>query len=184
MIWSFCKYPVGADLGAAFAVNAAIPMVKESILFIGVKHQITSMRWFTPSAIPRITPETAINAMTGMYRKISVLTPVREVNVVEPVKFRARYAVTGGIMRSGVIAAMNLAHPGKSVPEAKAAANGIATTPPRRRPFVEKSFVGMNGSRIGKSTDPAITAETAASAATGPARNPSTAATTMAGSEM
>ena len=35
------------------------------------------------------TPVPAISAMTGTYRKISFFTPVRDVNVVQPVKFRA-----------------------------------------------------------------------------------------------
>ncbi len=108
------------------------------------------MRRLTPSTIPRMIPETAMNVITGTYRKISFLTPVRDVKVVEPVKFRARYAVTAGIMRRGVYRALKLAQPGRAGAEANAAANGIATTPPRRRPFVEKSFVGMNGSRTGK----------------------------------
>lgn len=40
-------------------------------------------------------PEMNITARIGMYLKISRLTPVLDVNVVEPVKFRARKATTG-----------------------------------------------------------------------------------------
>jgi hypothetical protein len=40
-------------------------------------------------------PEMNINARIGIYLKISRLTPVLDVNVVEPVKFRARKATTG-----------------------------------------------------------------------------------------
>jgi hypothetical protein len=184
MLRSFQKYAVGADLGAAFAVDAQILMVTEGVLRVGIKHQITPMRRFTPSTIPSMIPETAMNAMTGTYWKISFLTPVREVKVVEPVKFRARYAITAGIIRSGVMVAMSKAQPGRAGVEANAAENGIVTTPPRMRPFVEKSPVGMNGSRTGKSTVPATTAEMAASTATGPARNQSTAAIIIAGNAM
>src|SRR5665647_94188 len=118
----------------------------------------------------------------GTYRNISFLTPVREVNVVAPVKFRARYAVTAGIMRSGVRVAVSAAQPGRAVPDANATANGSAQTPPRMRPFVVKSFVGIKGSRTGKSTVPATTAAMAASAATGPARNQSIIARMIVGS--
>ena len=38
-----------------------------------------------------------IHAMAGMYANISALTPVREVNVLVPVKLSARYAVMGGM---------------------------------------------------------------------------------------
>jgi hypothetical protein len=77
MLLSFRKHTVGADLGAAFAVDAPILMVMEGVLFVGIKHQITPMRRLTPSTIPRMLPETAMNAMIGTYRKISFFTPVR-----------------------------------------------------------------------------------------------------------
>jgi hypothetical protein len=184
MICPFSKDCVRADLRTAFAVDAQVLMIGKGGFCIRIEHQITPIRRVKPNAMPRITPETAINVITGMYRKISFLTPVREVNVVEPVKFRDRYAVTAGIMRSGVIADASLAHPGSDVSEKNAPATGIAPIPPRRKPFVEKSFVGMKGSRRGNSTVPATTAKTAASAATGPARNQSPAVTTIAGTAM
>ena len=93
-----------------------------------------------------------MTAMTGTYRKISFLTPVREVNVVHPVKLRAMYAVTAGISRSAVIAASVFAQNGIAGTVAKEAANGTATSPPSRSPFVEKSCVGINGSSAGKRT--------------------------------
>ena len=42
-------------------------------------------------------PTTNNTAIGGMYRYISLRTPVRDVNVELPVKFSARYAVTGGM---------------------------------------------------------------------------------------
>ena len=56
-------------------------------------------------------------------------------------------------------------------PLSYARANGIATINPRIRPFVEKSFVGMNGRRTGKSIVPVTIVVTTAIDATGPARN-------------
>jgi hypothetical protein len=41
-----------------------------------------------------------IHAMLGAYLNISRWTPVLDVNVDEPVKFNARYAVMGGKVRA------------------------------------------------------------------------------------
>jgi hypothetical protein len=117
MFRSLRKHSMGTDLHTAFAVDAQVLMIVKGGFCIRIEHQITPIRRVKPNAMPRITPETAINVITGMYRNISFLTPVREVNVVEPVKFRDRYAVTAGIMRNGVIADASLAHPGRDVSE-------------------------------------------------------------------
>ena len=61
-----------------------------------------------------ITPVPAMSAMTGTYRKISFFTPVLEVNVVQPVKFREEYATTAGMMRSAVSAPAAFAQPRQS----------------------------------------------------------------------
>jgi hypothetical protein len=155
MICPFRKYSMGTDLRTTFAVDTTVLIIPEGSFCVRIKHQITPMRRVRPNAMPRTTPKTAINVITGIYRKISFLTPVREVKVVDPVKFSDRYAVTAGIMRSGVRADASLAHPGRDVSEKNTPANGSAPIPPRRRPFVEKSFVGIKGSRRGNSTVPA-----------------------------
>src|SRR5208283_1172963 len=169
-VFSLAKNTVGADLRAAPAVDALFREITKRILRIGVKHQATPMRRRMPSTIPRKVPAPAMSTIAGTYRKISFFTPVRDVNVVEPVKLRARYAVTTGMIRSGTSTVTIRTMPDIPGFRAKVTANGIATIAPRMNPFVEKSRVGITGSRAGKSTVPERTATTAASAATGPAR--------------
>ncbi len=45
-------------------------------------------------------PLPAIQPMMGIYLKISRFTPVREVKVVEPVKFNVMKAVIAGMIKS------------------------------------------------------------------------------------
>jgi hypothetical protein len=167
---------VGTDLRTSLAVDTSIGIIMKCGFRIRVKHQITPSSLLTPSMIPARIPKPAITAIPGTYRKISFLTPVREVKVVHPVKLRAIYAVTAGIIKSAVAAASKFAQNGIAGTVAKETANGKATSPPRISPFVEKSCVGINGRSAGKITVPAITADITASAATGPARNQRSAA--------
>lgn len=109
--------------------------------------------------------------MIGTYRKISFLTPVLEVKVVHPVKLRAKYAVKAGIIRSRTSDIRIFCHKGiAEFIEKETIAKGIETTYPKMSPFVLKSCVGINGSRVGKSTVPAKTVVIAARAASGLAR--------------
>src|SRR5512137_1047602 len=149
---------MGTDLRASFAVDTSFGIKVERGFRIRIKHQITPSSLHTPRMIPAMIPKPAMTAMTGTYRKISFLTPVREVNVVHPVKLRAIYAVTAGMIRRAMAAASVFAQNGNAGTLAKEAANGTAISPPRRNPFVEKSCVGINGSSAGKSTVPAMTA--------------------------
>jgi hypothetical protein len=157
---------MGTDLRASFAVDTSFWIIVERGFRIRIKHQITPSSLHAPRMIPARIPKPAMNAIAGTYRKISFLTPVREVKGVHPVKLRAIYAVTAGISKSAVVAASVFAQNGIFGTVANEAANGRATSPPRRSPFVEKSCVGINGSSAGKITVPAITADIAASAAT------------------
>jgi hypothetical protein len=65
--------------------------------------------------MPIIMPITAIATIIGTYLKISFFTPVREVKVVDPVKFSPRYATTAGMIRSGTSAPAPVARLG--IPE-------------------------------------------------------------------
>ncbi len=86
-------------------------------------------------------------------------------------------------MRSSAVAAdIPFAQTGSAGFMQNETAKGIATNAPSISPFIEKSCVGINGSKAGKSTVPARTADTAASVATGPARNQRIAAATNIGS--
>lgn len=127
------------DLCAAFAVNTLFFMIVEGIFKIGIKHQIIPIYLHSSSTIPKDIPDTVINAMTGTYLKISFFTPVLDGKGVEPVKFRPRYAITAGIIRSGIAAPATAAHFGISEVNPNAKANGIAASVPRMKPFVEKS---------------------------------------------
>jgi hypothetical protein len=115
-------------------------------------------------------PEPAISAITGTYRYISFLTPVLEVNVVQPVKLSARYAVTAGMVKSKASDMIAFIKRGIAGSAAKEFAKGIAASSPYISPLVLKSCVGMNGRRAGNSTVPVITVVIAARAARGPAR--------------
>jgi len=125
------------------SVDAFFREIPERVLGVTVKHQATPVSRRTPNAIPRIVPAPAMSTIAGMYRKISFFTPVREVNVVEPVKLRARYATTGGMMRNGTSTAMTCAMPERPGARTNAAANGIATRAPRMKPFREKSLEAL-----------------------------------------
>ena len=78
-----------------------------------MKHQIPPISRYAPRITQIMIPIPAIAAIIGTYLKISFFTPVREVNVVEPVKFNARYATVAGMSRSGVSAPAPVAHPGR-----------------------------------------------------------------------
>lgn len=170
LVLSLSKNRMGANLGTAPAVDTPFRIKLQRCISIGIKHQINPIKRLAPRRIPMAIPDPAISAMTGTYRKISFFTPVLEVLVVEPVKFRARYAVTAGMIRSGAVTASIFAQKGSTGSVENETANGIATIVPRMKPFVEKSRVGINGSKAGKSTVPAKTAAIAASALVGPAR--------------
>ena len=77
--------------------------------------------------------------MTGTYRKISVFTPFLDVKVVQPVKFRAKYAITAGMMRSAAAAPAASAQPGRVGFVPKDSAKGMAIMSPSISPLVEKS---------------------------------------------
>ena len=57
----------------------------------------SSDQWINIDPILRTRPMPNIHAITGMYAKISRRTPERDVNVVEPVKFRVMKAVMDGM---------------------------------------------------------------------------------------
>ena len=58
---SLSKYPVGADLGAAPAVDTPLLVITERVLRIGVKHQITPRIFAAPRTIESTTPDPAMN---------------------------------------------------------------------------------------------------------------------------
>jgi hypothetical protein len=89
MFLSRFKDPVRADLCTSFAVDTSIRIIMKGGFRIRVEHQITPASLLTPSMSPATIPNPAMKAMTGIYRKISFLTPVLEVKVVHPVKLRA-----------------------------------------------------------------------------------------------
>ena len=105
---------MGANLGTAPAVDTPFRIKLQRCISIGIKHQINPIKRLAPRRIPMAIPDPAISAMTGTYRKISFFTPVLEVLVVEPVKFRARYAVTAGMIRSGAVTASIFAQKGST----------------------------------------------------------------------
>jgi hypothetical protein len=73
--------------------------------------------------------------MAGMYRKISLRTPLREVKTVEPVKLSARKAeseVTISRLLSAAPAALHQA--GGGLARASRRTSGRAVTTPRRKP--------------------------------------------------
>jgi hypothetical protein len=76
---SLSKYPVGADLRASFAVDAAVGIIAECGFCIRVEHQITPIILLTPIMVTAIIPRPAMTAITGTYLKISFFTPVRDV---------------------------------------------------------------------------------------------------------
>lgn len=88
-----CKDPVGADLAAAPAPGATFGIEPQRGFRVGIEY---GHRYHHPARIPAPTaiaqhsPMIADPAITGMYRKISFLTPLLDVNGVDPVKFRAR----------------------------------------------------------------------------------------------
>jgi len=84
------KDPVRAYLGAAPAVNAPVRIIPEGSFPVGVKHQAAPRNQRTPARRARAIPEPVMITIIGIYRNISVLTPVREVKGVQPVKLRAR----------------------------------------------------------------------------------------------
>jgi len=100
---------------------------------------ITLINAITLSRIESTTPEPAINAIIGTYRKISFLTPVLEVKVVAPVKLRSKHAVKAGIIKSKTSDIETFSQKGnaKFVVKEKTA-KGIATISPRISPFVLK----------------------------------------------
>ena len=78
--------------------------------------------------------------MTGVARRISFCTPESEVNVVDPVKFNARYAVIIGSTRrlETVIHKLEGIH----------AISEKAHNMPRSQPFQTKDLPGIQGRRI------------------------------------
>jgi len=108
-------------------------------------------------AIKNVTiPPANIHTIKGKYVKISFRTPDLEVNVVAPVKLRARKAVTGGNDNRYAMPDIIIKYHGwfkllRTCTNPKEP----ATTPPSIKPLVLKFLVGSHGRRAGKSTDPA-----------------------------
>jgi len=63
---------------------------------IGIKHYGPPIKEYIIDVIKNTIPLPNIQTITGKYVYISFLTPVLDVKVVEPVKFRERNAVIGG----------------------------------------------------------------------------------------
>jgi len=102
------------------------------------------MKWVNPTTRAKVNPISPAPVITGIYEKISFLTPVLDVYGVDPVKLRARYAVRAGITSNNEIIDVMLTQSGAiGTPEINAImAKGIATMNPRNKPFVLKSTVG------------------------------------------
>lgn len=77
--FSFCKDAMGAYLAATPAVDTPLRMILEGIFPVRVKHQATPRNQRIPARTVTAIPEPAMITITGIYRKISVLTPVRDV---------------------------------------------------------------------------------------------------------
>ena len=89
--------------------------------------------------------------------------------VVAPVKFNARYAVTGVKIKRYVNAQPALCHKTISgLPKNSIMAKGNAINAPSIKPFVLKCGEGIQGSRIGNRTTPAMKAAAIARAGNNP----------------
>ena len=85
---------------------------------------------------------------------ISLITPEGDVNVEQPVKFKARNAETEGSNSRYPTARSQSS--GESHPHIHTA--NIVQHSPNSQPFKEKALTGINGSSTGVRTDPIMTA--------------------------
>ncbi len=78
-----------ADIHTDTASDAGRLIVLESVGLISIEHESLDQRTKMRARLRR-SPALKVHAITGMYLEISRRTPLREVNVVEPVKFKVR----------------------------------------------------------------------------------------------
>ncbi len=105
---------------------------------------------------PNNIPDPKRQAIIGMYLNISRRTPLRDVNVVAPVKNKARKA-TAGTQISMFITTSPICRQRTMFGFCEntfSRAKGKVTAPPNTNPLVLKSGVGIQGSKIGNKIIP------------------------------
>ena len=95
-----------------------------------------------------IPPDRTPNIITGTAKRISFLTPESEVNVLHPVKFIAKYAVTAGAIRKRATRLVPLQF------EPRVRLINTAHSSPICAPFKEKALPGIQRRSSGVTKDP------------------------------
>ena len=89
------KNCVRTNSSAKLTINAQLPVKLQRVVLVKINHFPPPSRLIRIKVTERTIPPPSIHAILGMYANISLFTPLLEVNVVAPVKFNERKAVTG-----------------------------------------------------------------------------------------
>jgi hypothetical protein len=142
-----CKNRVPAHMSAQPAAGALFTVqLKRNYVF-----QITKIHFAPHKNLPSsnaVPPDTIDKIITGTAMRISFCTPEREVKVLQPVKFMAKYAVIAGAMRN---------KPTRLAPlqfDAKVRVSSNAHSNPTWAPLREKALPGIHGRKTGVTTAP------------------------------